>query len=158
MPTLNPCLFFDKRALEAAERYAAVFGGTVDSIARAEADTPFMKRGDVMSVEFTILGQRFVAIDGGAQFPFSEAISFQVHCADQAEVDRYWAALLADGGEESMCGWLKDRFGVSWQVIPRQLGEYLGGPDREGARRATEAMLTMRRLDVDALRRAYEGG
>lgn len=158
MPTLNPCLFFDKRALEAAELYAAIFGGAVDSIARAEADTPLMKRGDVMSVEFTILGQRFVAIDGGAQFPFSEAISFQVHCADQAEVDRTWTALLAGGGEESMCGWLKDRFGVSWQVIPRQLGEYLGGADKEGARRATEAMLTMRKLDVEGLRRAYEGG
>lgn len=158
MPTLTPCLFFDKRAIEAAELYASIFDGTVDSVARAEADSPFMKRGDVMSVQFTILGQGFVAIDGGAQFPFSEAISFQVHCADQAEVDRYWDALLSGGGEESRCGWLKDRFGVSWQVIPRQLGEYLEGPDKEGARRATEAMLTMRKLDVDALRRAYEGG
>lgn len=158
MPTLTPCLFFDKRAIEAAELYASIFDGTVDSVARAEADSPFMKRGDVMSVQFTILGQSFVAIDGGAQFPFSEAISFQVHCADQAEVDRYWDALLSGGGEESRCGWLKDRFGVSWQVIPRQLGEYLEGPDKEGARRATEAMLTMRKLDVDALRRAYEGG
>lgn len=158
MPTLTPCLFFDKRAIEAAELYASIFDGTVDSVARAEADSPFMKRGDVMSVQFTILGQGFVAIDGGAQFPFTEAVSFQVHCADQAEVDRYWDALLSGGGEESRCGWLKDRFGVSWQVIPRQLGEYLEGPDKEGARRATEAMLTMRKLDVEALRRAYEGG
>jgi predicted 3-demethylubiquinone-9 3-methyltransferase (glyoxalase superfamily) len=158
MPTLTPCLFYNRTAIEAAEFYASVFPDSrVESVARVETDTPFMKAGDVMSVEFTVLGHKFVAINGGAEFPFTEAVSFQIHCDDQAEVDRYWDALLADGGAPSQCGWLKDRFGLSWQVIPRQLNEYLGGADRDGAGRAMQAMLKMSKLDVAGLRQAYEG-
>jgi predicted 3-demethylubiquinone-9 3-methyltransferase (glyoxalase superfamily) len=157
MPTLTPCLFFDRRAVEAAEFYASVFpDSSVDSVARAAADTPFMKAGEVLSVSLTILGHAFVAINGGAEFPFTEAVSFQVHCEDQDEVDRYWEALLAGGGQPSQCGWLKDRFGLSWQVIPRQLPDYLGGPDPAGCARAMQAMLTMSKLDLEAIRRAYE--
>jgi len=158
MPTLTTCLFFDRTAVEAAEFYASILPDShVDSVTMSQADSPYMKAGDVMSVSFTVLGRPFVGINGGPQFPFTEAVSFQVHCADQAEVDHYWDALLAGGGEPSMCGWLKDRFGLSWQVIPGAMGDYLGGADAAGAARATLAMLQMSKLDVDALRRAYEG-
>ena len=158
MPTLIPCLFFDRRAEEAAAFYASVFPASeVLSVARTQVETPFMRAGDVMSVSFAILGQPFTAINGGAEFPFTEAVSFQVYCADQAEVDRYWEALVAGGGEHSQCGWLKDRFGLSWQVIPRQMTDYLGGPDPAGCARAMEAMLQMSKLDIDQLRRAYDG-
>jgi len=158
MATLTPCLFYNRSAIEAAEFYAATFPDSrVDSVTRVEIDTPFQKKGDVMAVSFTVLGQPFVAINGGAEFPFTEAVSFQVHCADQAEVDHYWDTLLADGGTPSQCGWLKDRFGLSWQVIPTKMNDYIGGPDPDGAGRAVQAMLTMSKLDLDALRRAYEG-
>jgi predicted 3-demethylubiquinone-9 3-methyltransferase (glyoxalase superfamily) len=108
-------------------------------------------------VWFTLGGQKFTAVNGGPRFPFTEAVSFQIDCADQAEVDRYWEALIAGGGEPSMCGWLKDRYGLSWQVIPKQMGDYLGGPDPEGAARAMAAMLQMQKINVDQLRLAYEG-
>jgi len=158
MPTLTPCLFYNRAAIEAAEFYASVFPDShVDSVTRVETDTPYQKQGDVMAVEFRLLGQKFVAINGGAEFPFTEAVSFQIHCADQAEVDHYWDALLADGGTPSMCGWLKDRFGLSWQVIPTKMNDYIGGPDAAGAGRAVQAMLTMSKLDLDAMRKAYEG-
>ena len=111
----------------------------------------------VLTVEFTLAGSRFVGLNGGPQFPFTEAVSFEIDCADQAEVDRYWDALVEGGGEHGQCGWLKDRFGVSWQVVPRQMGDYVGGPDPTGSARAMQAMLRMGKLDVEALRRAYEG-
>lgn len=158
MPTLTPCLFFNRSAVEAAEFYASLFpDGRVVSVATTQADTPFMKAGDVLSVSFTILGQPFTAINGGPEFPFTEAVSFQIHCADQPEVDLYWKKLVEGGGEHSQCGWLKDRFGLSWQVIPRELVDYIDGPDPAGCARAMEAMLKMSRLDIEALRRAYEG-
>lgn len=158
MPTLTPCLFYDGAALEAVEFYASVFPDTrLGSVTRTEADTPFMRKGDVLSVEFTLLGQPFVAINGNNAFPFTEAVSFQIHCDGQAEVDRYWDALLVGGGTPSQCGWLKDRFGLSWQVIPTEMMRYLGGTDPAGCARAMEAMLTMSKLDLDALRVAYEG-
>ena len=158
MPSLTPCLFFDRTALAAAELYASVLPDSwIDGIAYAPADSPFMTKGDVMSVQFTVLGQPFVAINGGAQFPFTEAVSFQVHCEDQAEVDRYWDALLAGGGTPSVCGWLKDRFGLSWQVIPKALMSYLEGPDPAGSERAMQEMLTQSKLDIEAIRRAYAG-
>ena len=145
-------------ALAAAELYASVLPDSrIDGIAYAPADSPFMTKGDVMSVQFTVLGQPFVAINGGAQFPFTEAVSFQVHCEDQAEVDRIWAGLLADGGAPSQCGWLKDRFGLSWQVIPKALMSYLEGPDPAGSERAMQEMLTQSKLDIEAIRRAYAG-
>jgi len=108
-------------------------------------------------VDFTLAGLPFRGINGGPQFTFTEAVSFAIDCADQAEVDRLWGALTAAGGSPGQCGWLKDRFGVSWQIIPRQLGEMLGDPDAERARRAMEAMLRMTKIDVDAMRRAFEG-
>jgi predicted 3-demethylubiquinone-9 3-methyltransferase (glyoxalase superfamily) len=159
MPTLTPCLFFDRRAVEAAEFYASLFPESrVSSVARTAVDTPFMKEGDVLSVSFTVLGHEFVAINGGAEFPFTEAVSFQVHCEDQAEVDHFWDALASGGGRPGRCGWLKDRFGLSWQGIPRQLTDYLEGPDPAGCARAMQAMLAMSKLDIAAIRRAYEVG
>jgi predicted 3-demethylubiquinone-9 3-methyltransferase (glyoxalase superfamily) len=108
-------------------------------------------------VDFTLDGERFVGLNGGPDFTFNEAVSFMIKCEDQAEVDRYWTALILGGGQPSQCGWLKDKFGVSWQVIPKQMDEYLKSSDREASRRAFQAMLKMSKLDVEQLREAYEG-
>lgn len=158
MPPITPCLWFDGRAEEAAGFYAAVFPDSrVTSVTRSPADNPSTSEGDVLMVAFEISGRSFTGLNGGPQFPFTEAISFEISCADQAEADHYWERLVEGGGEHGRCGWLKDRFGVSWQVVPRQMGDYLGGPDADGRRRAMEAMLRMDRLVVDELRAAYEG-
>jgi predicted 3-demethylubiquinone-9 3-methyltransferase (glyoxalase superfamily) len=158
MPRITPCLWFDGRAEEAAAFYTALFpDSAITSVMPAPGDNPSTKAGEVLLVSFTISGQPFTALNGGPQFRFSEAVSFEIDCADQAEADRYWDALVEGGGEHSQCGWLKDRFGVSWQVVPRQVGDYLSGPDPAGCARAMAAMLEMGRLDVEALRRAYEG-
>jgi len=134
---ITPCLWFNGTAEEAAQFYVSLFPDSeITSVHRAAADNPSTRAGAVLTVEFTIGGQPFTGLNGGPDFTFSEAVSFSIDCADQAEVDRYWDALVEGGGEHSVCGWLKDRFGLSWQVVPRQLGEYLGGPDREGAARA----------------------
>jgi predicted 3-demethylubiquinone-9 3-methyltransferase (glyoxalase superfamily) len=155
---ITPCLWFDGRAEEAAQFYTSIFPeSAIAAVSRAPADNPSTHAGDVLLVSFTLSGQPFTALNGGPQFPFTEAVSFAIDCVDQAEVDRYWDALVEGGGEHGQCGWLKDRFGVSWQVVPRQMGEYLGGPDPEGCRRAGEAMLQMQKIDVEGLRRAYEG-
>lgn len=157
MSGITPCLWFDGRAEEAAQFYVSLFPDSrIDSVSRAPADNPSTAEGAVLLVQFTLEGRPFTALNGGPAFPFTEAVSLQVDCADQAETDRYWEALVEGGGEHSMCGWLKDRFGLSWQVIPRAMEAYLGGPDPDGARRAMEALLQMRKLDVDAMRRAYE--
>ncbi len=157
MPTITPNLWFDGNAEEAAAFYASVFPeGAVNSVVRSPAANPSTREGDVLLASFTICGMPFTGINGGPQFTFSEAVSFEITCADQAEADYYWEALVAGGGEHSMCGWLKDRYGLSWQVVPKQLGDYLGGPDPDGARRAMEVMLTMQRLDIEAIRAAYE--
>ena len=108
-------------------------------------------------VNFKIFGHDFIALNGGPQFPHSEAVSFQIPCKDQSEIDHYWEILTKDGGQESQCGWLKDKFGVSWQVISAEMNNYLGGPDAEGAQRATQAMLGMRKIDLAAMKSAYEG-
>ena len=158
MSRITPCLWFDKQAEEAARFYTTLFPDShIDEVSRAPGDHPSTQAGDVLLVWFTLAGTRFTAVNGGPQFPFTEAVSFQIDCADQAEVDRYWEALIAGGGEPSMCGWLKDRYGLSWQVIPKQMGDYLGGPDAEGAARAMAAMLQMQKLDVEQLRLAHEG-
>jgi len=158
MPALTPNLWFDGNAEDAANFYASVFPDSrVVNVARAAADAPGLNKGDVITVDWTMLGQRFTGINGGPDFKFNESISFAIDCADQAEVDRYWDALTADGGEPGPCGWLKDRFGLSWQVVPRRLGELLAGSDPAGAQRAMEAMLQMGKLDVAALEAAYEG-
>lgn len=158
MSKITPCLWFDGQAEEAAELYVSLFPNShLDSVNRAPADNPSGPEGSVLLVGFTLDGQRYTALNGGPQFPFTEAISLEIECADQAEVDRYWTALTADGGEPGQCGWCKDRFGLSWQVVPRQLGEYLGGPDPDAARRAAQAMLAMGKIEIDGLRVAYEG-
>jgi predicted 3-demethylubiquinone-9 3-methyltransferase (glyoxalase superfamily) len=158
MPTLTPNLWFDGNAEEAANFYASVFPDSrVINVNRAAADAPGLKKGDVITVDWTVLGQPFTGINGGPDFKFNESISFAIDCADQAEVDRYWDALTEGGGEPGPCGWLKDRFGLSWQVVPHRLQELIGGPDPAGAERAMKAMLEMSKLDVAALEAAYEG-
>jgi predicted 3-demethylubiquinone-9 3-methyltransferase (glyoxalase superfamily) len=159
MSTITPCLWFDGKAEEAAAFYTSVFPDSrIDKVVRTPADTPGNKAGDVITVEYTLFGDsRFIGLNGGPEFKFDEAVSFVVPCEDQAEVDRYWDALVQGGGEHSVCGWLKDRFGVAWQVTPRQLNEMTESPDREAAARAMEAMLKMTKIDIEKLREAYEG-
>jgi predicted 3-demethylubiquinone-9 3-methyltransferase (glyoxalase superfamily) len=159
MSNIAPCLWFDEsRAEEAAKFYTSIFPNSrIDNVFLSPADTPSAPAGAVLTVDFTLDGQKFIGLNGGPDFKFTEAISFSIDCQDQGEVDRYWEALVQGGGEYSVCGWLKDRFGVSWQVVPKQLNEYLQGPDREGARRAMEAMLQMKKIEVEKLREAYEG-
>jgi predicted 3-demethylubiquinone-9 3-methyltransferase (glyoxalase superfamily) len=158
MKDITPCLWFDGKAEEAATFYTSIFPNSrIGSVNRSAADNPSTPKGAVLTVDFTLAGRPFQGLNGGPDFKFNEAISFSIDCDDQAEVDKYWDALTAGGGETSVCGWLKDRFGVSWQVVPRQLGEYLNGSDPEGAQRAMEAMLKMTKLDVEELREAYEG-
>jgi len=158
MSGITPCLWFDGQAEEAASFYVSIFPhSSVDQNTASPVDNPSNRAGDLMTVEFTLAGQRFIGLNGGPDLPFSEAISFSIDCADQAEVDRYWDALLQDGGTPGPCGWLKDRFGASWQVVPRQLPEMLASADRAAAGRAMQAMLKMEKLDVSELRSAYEG-
>ena len=158
MAKITPSLWFDGQAEEAARFYTSLFPDSrIENVSRSPADNPSTKAGEVLLVTFTLAGQPFTGINGGPQFPFTEAVSFQIDCEDQAEVDRYWEALVEGGGEHGQCGWLKDRFGLSWQVVPREIGAYLAGPDAAGASRAMEAMLRMQKLDVAELRAAYEG-
>jgi predicted 3-demethylubiquinone-9 3-methyltransferase (glyoxalase superfamily) len=153
---LTTCLWFDGQAEEAANHYVSIFKRSkLGRIGRYTEAGPG-PAGSVLAVEFELNGQKFVGLNGGPQFTFNEAISFQVFCEDQAEVDYYWSK-LSEGGEEGRCGWLKDRYGVSWQVIPDGLIEMIGDEDREKAKRTTEAMLAMSKLDIAELRRAYEG-
>ena len=155
---ITPSLWFDSQAEEAAAFYCSIFPDSrLERVDRAAADNPGTKAGEVLLVSFVLSGEHFTAINGGPAFRFTEAVSFAIECADQAETDRYWDALLEGGGAPSQCGWLRDRYGLSWQVIPRQLGEYLGGPDPAAAARAMTAMLQMQKIDVAALKAAYEG-
>ena len=153
---LVTCLWFNGNAREAVTFYTSVFPDS--SMADnwiAPTDTPGNKQGEEVVVNFTIFGQPFIGLNGGPHFPHSEAVSFQIPCANQAEIDHYWDVLTADGGQESQCGWLKDKFGVSWQVTSKEMERYLGGPDAAGAQRATQAMLQMTKIDLDAMKRAY---
>lgn len=157
MDKISPCLWFDGVAQEAAEFYTSLFPDShVDSIDRAPGDTPSGPEGSVLTVPFTLAGRSFIGLNGGPDFKFTEAISLSIDCDDQAEVDRYWDALIANGGEPSVCGWLKDRFGVSWQVVPKQLPEMFASPDRDAAGRALQAMLKMTKIDIAELQRAYD--
>ena len=154
---IRPCLWFDKNAEEAARFYADNFPDTrIDSVGRAPGDYPSGKQGDALVVEMTIFGMPFLLLNGGPQFKFDEAVSFQVATNDQAETDRYWDAITKNGGQESACGWCKDRFGLSWQITPRRLTELMreGG---EAAQRAFAAMMEMRKIDIAALDRAVVG-
>ncbi|GAA2748198.1 VOC family protein [Kitasatospora cinereorecta] len=151
-------LWFDHQAEEAAAFYTSVFPGSrVVDVQRYGEAGPGVA-GTVMTVTFELAGQRFIALNGGPLFPFTEAISLQIDCDSQAEVDAYWAALTEGGGQEVECGWLKDRYGLSWQVVPKVLMEMISDPDPERSARVTRAMLGMRKLDVQGLRDAYEGG
>lgn len=151
-----PNLWFDTEAQEAAEFYVSIFPNSrIVHVAHYTEAGP-RPAGMVMTVEYELDGQRFVAINGGPQFTFDEAVSFQITCETQEEVDTYWER-LTDGGEESQCGWCKDRFGLSWQVVPSGMEEVFADPDPERARRAMEAMLAMRKLDIAELRRAAAG-
>jgi predicted 3-demethylubiquinone-9 3-methyltransferase (glyoxalase superfamily) len=157
MQKITPHLWFVDNAEEAARFYASIFPDSrVDRVTPIPADTPSGPAGSVAVVEFTLFGQAFMAISAGPLDPFNHAISFVVNCANQAEVDRYWDALL-DGGSAEQCGWLKDRYGVSWQIVPTALGEMMTDPDRAKAKRAAEAMLKMVKLDIAGLRRAFDG-
>jgi predicted 3-demethylubiquinone-9 3-methyltransferase (glyoxalase superfamily) len=153
MGRITPCLWFDTEGQEAAEFYTSVFP---NSKITKVTTRPDQAEGTVMTVEFELDGEPFVALNGGPQFSFSEATSFQVDCDTQADVDAYWA-ILSKGGEEGPCGWLKDRFGLSWQIIPSALPRLLNDPDREKAQRVMAAMMEMGKLEVAELERAAEG-
>jgi predicted 3-demethylubiquinone-9 3-methyltransferase (glyoxalase superfamily) len=158
MSKIIPCLWFDGVAEEAANFYASLLPDSrVDRVNRAPADNPSTPAGAALMVEFRLAGQPFLGLNGGPQFPFTEAVSFTIQCEDQAEIDRLWDALTAGGGKPVQCGWLKDRYGLSWQIVPKALGTLLGGDDKAGAKRAMEAMLKMVKLDIAALERAYRG-
>jgi predicted 3-demethylubiquinone-9 3-methyltransferase (glyoxalase superfamily) len=156
MPRIIPNLWFDTEGLEAAEFYVTVFPNSKITDVSHYTDAGPREAGTVLTVDFVLDGQPFTAINGGPQFTFDEAVSLAVECADQAEVDHYWSA-LSDGGEEGQCGWLKDRYGLSWQVVPEGLAELFSGPDRARAQRAMEAMLPMSKIDVAAVRAAADG-
>ncbi len=153
MSGITPCLWFDTEGEEAANFYTSVFPNSkILNVSRYGEAGP-RPAGTVMTVEFEIDGLTFVALNGGPDFTFNEAISFQVSCKDQDEVDKFWSE-LSEGGEEGPCGWLKDRFGVSWQIVPTALPRLLGDPDREKSQRVMAAMLEMRKIEIDELERA----
>jgi len=158
MPTIAPCLWFDTQGLEAAEFYVSLFENSeITSVTHYGEGGP-RPAGSVMTVEFTLDGSPYTALNGGPEYTLDEAFSLQVVCADQAEVDRYWEAFTANGGEKGRCGWCKDRFGVSWQVVPDGLGALLSDPDPGRASRAVQAMLTMSKLDLSVMRAAVDAG
>jgi predicted 3-demethylubiquinone-9 3-methyltransferase (glyoxalase superfamily) len=145
MPTITPFLWFDNNAVDAMNFYASIFPDS-----RVISSSP-------MSVQFELQGQRFYGLNGGPQFKFNESVSMYVGCDTQAEVDDYWSKLQAGGGSPSRCGWLKDKYGLSWQVVPNVLGKLLGSPDAAASKRALDAMLGMQKLDIAALQRAFDG-
>ena len=153
MPKITPWLWFDTEAEDAARFYTSVFPNSrILDIARYGSAGP-RPEGMVMTVKFELDGQTFAALNGGPEFTFNEAISFQVNCETQEDVDTFWSK-LSEGGEEGPCGWLKDRYGVSWQIIPTRLNELIGDPDREKSQRVMAAMLNMKKIEVDGLERA----
>ena len=152
------CLWYDRDAEAAARFYAATFpDSSIDAVHRAPGDFPSGKQGDVLTVEFTVLGIPCLGLNGGPQFPHTEAFSFQVATDDQAETDRLWNAIVSNGGKESDCGWCKDRWGLSWQITPRVLLAAMADPDRAAAKRAFDAMMKMQKLDVAAIEAAWRG-
>jgi len=157
MQKITTYLWFDDDAEEAMKFYTSLFKNSkILSTSRYPEGSPG-KPGTLMTGSFQLDGQEFMALNGGPQFPFTEAISLLVNCENQQEVDELWAKLIADGGQESQCGWLKDKFGVSWQIIPKQLGEMIGDKDPAKSKRAVDAMLKMKKIDIKALERARDG-
>lgn len=157
MSKIAPCLWFDGEALEAANFYVSLLPDSrIERIQKNVTDSVSGKAGTVLVVEFTLAGQRFMALNGGTRFEYTHAVSFHVDCADQAEVDRLWDA-LSDGGSIEQCGWLKDRYGVPWQIVPGVLAEMLADPDPARAERVMQAMLQMVKIEIDGLQRAYDG-
>jgi 2-polyprenyl-6-hydroxyphenyl methylase/3-demethylubiquinone-9 3-methyltransferase len=152
------CLWYDGQAEEAARFYAQTFpDSSVDAVLRAPGDYPSGKQGDVLTVEFTVMGVRCLGLNGGPMFKHSEAFSFQVATQDQAETDRYWQAIVGNGGQESACGWCKDKWGLSWQITPVALSEAITDPDRAAAKRAFNAMMQMTKIDIAAIEAARRG-
>jgi predicted 3-demethylubiquinone-9 3-methyltransferase (glyoxalase superfamily) len=157
MPRITPNLWFDDQSMEAAEFYTSIFPNSkVTEVSYYGKDQPG-REGSVLTVNFLLDGQEFTAINGGPQFTFSEAISFLINCADQDEIDFYWDRLTADGGEESQCGWLKDKFGLSWQVVPADWAQKMTDADPARVQRMMQAMFTMQKLDIAALEAAADG-
>ena len=156
MPKITPNLWFDTQAEEAAAFYTSVFPGSRVTNVTHYTEAGPRPAGAVLTVEFELDGQPFVGINGGPEFTFDEAVSFQIDCRDQEEIDYYWSR-LSEGGQEGPCGWLKDRYGLSWQVVPADLGELFSDEDKDRARRTMEAMLRMGKLDIAALCRAADG-
>ena len=158
IPKNTICLWYDTDALDAATFYASIFPDSeVKAVHHAPADFPSGKEGDVLTVEFTVCGIPCIGLNGGEAFTHSEAFSFQIATDDQAETDRLWHAIVDNGGQESACGWCKDRWGLSWQITPRVLTQAINDPDRAAAKRAFDAMMGMRKIDVAAIEAAWRG-
>lgn len=154
---IQPCLWFNNNAEEAAHFYAETFPNSrIDEISRAPGDYPSGKAGDVLVITMTILDMPFMLLNGGPEFKFDEAVSFQVTTSDQEETDRYWDAIVSNGGEESVCGWCKDRFGLSWQITPKRLTDLMSEKNPAKSKAAFDAMMQMRKIDIAALERAVE--
>lgn len=157
MPTLTPFLWYATQAEEAARFYASIFPDSqVGRVVSMQSESPSGPPGSVKVVDFVLCGQPFTAMSAGPMEPFNHAVSFVVACEDQAEIDRYWEALL-EGGQAEQCGWLKDRYGLSWQIVPKRMGELIGGADPVRARRASDAMMKMVKIDIAALEAARDG-
>lgn len=160
MSKISPCLWFDGQAEEAARFYVSVFGGSVDFVNRYPENQPTpspFKGGEVLMVEFTLFGDSYQALNGGPQFPFTEAVSLSVACKDQAEVDQYYEVLTADGGAPGPCGWLKDKYGLSWQIVPQEIMDLYKTGNGPGIQRMMTAMMTMQKLDAAKMKAAFEG-
>jgi len=152
------CLWYNREAEEAANFYANTFpNSSVIAVHRAPGDYPSGKKGDVLTVEFTVIGIPCLGLNGGPAFKHSEAFAFQIATADQAETDRYWNAIVGNGGQESACGWCKDKWGLSWQITPTALTKAIAAPDPAAAKRAFDAMMTMKKIDIAKIEAAYRG-
>jgi len=158
MDKITPCLWYDGDAEEAATFYVSLLADSrIDRVVRSPADNPSMKKGGVLMVDFTLAGRKYSGLNGGPAFKFTEAVSFTIHCESQAEVDRLWDAILENGGQPSACGWIKDRWGLPWQITPSRLLEMIGSDDCDAAERAMTAMMDMVKLDLPTLEAAYRG-
>jgi len=157
MQKLTPCLWYNGDAEKAARFYVSLVPRSrITRLFRTPTDTPHSKTGEVLTVEFTLAGQRFLALNGGPEFSFNPAVSFQIHCRNQAEVNRVWSKIKRHGGVEMACGWIRDRWGLAWQIVPVRLEQLLKGPNRERAKRAMEAMMQMIKIDIAALEKAVK--